>query len=113
MCPAIETNYAFIASSENAIEWRLAVGRPCVVEEFVEFGGAAERESEDVAVAVVDASMATRCGSVAENSTEAIRERLMRLWGRAVEHGPASAENMCYLGYRTSRHCLDGGFASR
>jgi hypothetical protein len=92
-----------------AIAWRGSVAfEAAVVEEIVEFQGAAVGETEDETMAMMNRAMAPDPGPAVPSSFVKPPERLTRFGGGTVEHGPVSSE--CYQHYRTRCPCLDGDF---
>ena len=81
------------------------------VEVILEIGGAAQRKSEHKAMAVVNGPVPASHGRSAAGTLVTIRKRSMSFGDRAVEHGPASAEECVLTGYRMSPPGLDGDFA--
>ena len=84
-----------------------------VVEELFEIGGAAQGESKDEAVAVVDGPVPASPRRSVTRTLVTIRWQSMRFRDRTVEHGPASAEEYVLPGYRKGPPRLDGDFADR
>jgi hypothetical protein len=89
------------------------VGGACVVEELVELGGAAEGESEDIAMAMVNIAMTARRLRKTASSVVRRRERLKGLSAIALRHSHITNRFLCYLGYRTDTPNHEWGFRFR